>query len=147
MSAQVFVYGTLLVPEMMRAVSGRDFKPVAATAEGYGRYYVKGRVYPGIIAEMGSTVEGLVYLDVDTESLARLDYFEGPEYVREQLCVSTGANKTLAAEAYVVPMARCDMLTRDTWTVEAFRREGMLAFVDDAKKIMTGFASERDPKR
>ena len=53
MSCSVFTYGTLEFPDVMEAVTGRSFKSVEAMAEGYARYLLKERMYPGMTPVSG----------------------------------------------------------------------------------------------
>lgn len=138
MAVSVFVYGTLLAPEVMRAVTQCEFKSVRATARGYARYFLKRRVYPGIVAKQGEAVEGVVYLDVGAGALARLDYFEGTEYVRESIRVATETSE-LIAESYVVPAACRDLLSQDPWNPDDFFRQGLKSFLEHAQQCMIDY--------
>ena len=84
----VFTYGTLMFAEVWKAVVGRKFETIQGTAAGYAIYRVRGTVYPAMTtASETSIVPGLVYLDVDAESIARLDRFEGPHYERLEIAI------------------------------------------------------------
>ena len=76
----VFTYGTLMLPSVMEAVTGRRFAAQKAMLHGYARFRVKGASYPGVVEAVGATTDGVLYLDVDAPSLARLDAFEGAFY-------------------------------------------------------------------
>lgn len=136
MPTHVFVYGTLLIPDMMQVVTGRIHESVPAVVRGYNRYSLLGRVYPGIVADANEAVAGLVYLDVDDDSLARLDYFEGPEYVRQQLSVHLDGGETLTAHAYVVPPTKRSLLSDRSWNLEEFCEHGLAAFLQHAHDVM-----------
>lgn len=137
----VFVYGTLLVPELMRVVSGREYPSVEAIAHGYARSRLAGRVYPGIVATAGSQAPGRVYLEVSQESLRRLDYFEGPEYVRGPLEVTLQDGSRLDALAYIVPSEKRSLLTGEAWGVDHFRARDCQAFVERAREIMQTYTA------
>lgn len=139
MSVQVFVYGTLLVPEMMQVVTGRPHSAVAATAQDYARSFIRDRVYPGIIAESGGRVAGLVYMDVDAQAIERLDYFEGPEYVRQTLPIQLADGAIASAEAYVVPVERRDILNGEAWRLSDFVARGLDEFLEHARQSMIDF--------
>jgi gamma-glutamylcyclotransferase (GGCT)/AIG2-like uncharacterized protein YtfP len=124
----VFTYGTLMFPDVWRAVVGKEFETVAATAARFEIYYVRDAVYPGIIAAADGSVSGLVYLDVDTESIARLDAFEGNDYCRRQIEVThSDDGQQLLADAYVIPPANRHLLTNEPWTAKKFAARGGLA--------------------
>lgn len=124
----VFTYGTLMFPEVWRAVVGKEFETAAATAANFAIYYVRDAVYPGIIATPSGTVPGLVYFDVDAESLARLDVFEGVDYHRQPIEVTRTDNvQILSADAYVIPPANSHLLTDESWSAREFAARGELA--------------------
>jgi gamma-glutamylcyclotransferase (GGCT)/AIG2-like uncharacterized protein YtfP len=138
----VFVYGTLLVPEMMHAVTGKHFELVPATAHGFRRAYLTGRVYPGIAASAEhDQVAGAIYRDVDPESIRRLDYFEGDEYVRDSLLVALADGSKLTAESYVVPAAQHHLMTDIAWDLATFQTADLAGFLQVAHDCMRTYPS------
>lgn len=137
--ANVFVYGTLLLPDMMHVVSGGEYESAEAIAHGYCRSRLAGRVYPGIAVDAGSQVAGRVYLEVSDESLRRLDYFEGPEYVRGSLEVVLQDGSRVPAEAYIVPDEKRALLTGETWSIDKYRTHDSRAFRERAEEIMQSY--------
>jgi gamma-glutamylcyclotransferase (GGCT)/AIG2-like uncharacterized protein YtfP len=123
----VFTYGTLMFPEVWQAVVGQQFLSMEATASGYAIYRVRDAVFPGIIAagEL-DTVRGVVYLDIDPASLARLDLFEDDFYRRESLWLNCDDGERRAADAYVVPQDNREVLTNETWQADRFVASGGL---------------------
>jgi gamma-glutamylcyclotransferase (GGCT)/AIG2-like uncharacterized protein YtfP len=109
----VFVYGTLLFPEVtnrLGIVSIDDGSEVplireAATLNGYRRFTVRLRDvgnFPAIVPAEDS-VEGEVLRNVSVESLHRLDNFEGIAdgyYSREEVTVQAAGEATTAL-AYI----------------------------------------------
>lgn len=138
----VFVYGTLLVPEMMYAVTGKHFELTPATAPGFRRAYLAGRVYPGITASAEhDQVEGAIYRDLDPESIHRLDYFEGDEYVRESLEVTLVDGTKLTADSYVVPTSQCHLMTDTAWDLATFQSSDLAGFLEVAHDCMRTYPS------
>ena len=123
----VFTYGTLMFPAVWRAVVGREFAAVGGTAAGFAIYRVRDAVFPGILAT-GETdsVAGVVYLDVDDASLARLDRFEDTFYERQSLWIDCDDGQRRSANAYVVPAHQRDVLTAEPWGREQFVATGGL---------------------
>jgi gamma-glutamylcyclotransferase (GGCT)/AIG2-like uncharacterized protein YtfP len=128
----VFTYGTLMFPEIWRAVVGREFESLEGSAHGYAIFRVRDAVFPGIAAAAeGSLVSGVVYLDVDLPSLQRLDAFEDAFYERRAIPVDCDDGRRLEAEAYVVPEANRHVLTEEPWDRECFVASGGLRqFID-----------------
>ena len=76
-------------------------------------------VFPGIIAASDAdAVRGVVYLDVDEASLARLDVFEDDFYERQALWIECDDGQRRQADAYVVPptIERCSPTSSGTAT-------------------------------
>jgi gamma-glutamylcyclotransferase (GGCT)/AIG2-like uncharacterized protein YtfP len=123
----VFTYGTLMFPEVWWAVAGTDSASVAGTAVGYAVFRVAGAEFPGIIAAaQENRVRGVVYLDVGSDALARLDRFEDDFYERRALMIDCDDEQRRAAEAYVVPASNRHVLTNEPWNRDAFVASGHL---------------------
>ena len=138
----VFTYGTLMFPEVWQAVVGRDFASLRGHITGYHIYRVADAVFPGIVQcppaddclppsplppPPSTSVAGVVYLDVDAESLARLDRFEDDFYDRGPVPVHCADSRQLEAAAYIVPDKNRHVLTDKPWTAEDFLAHGDLA--------------------
>lgn len=117
---QVFVYGTLLVPEVMQQVTGRELRGQPATLQGYRRYRLRRCSYPGIVPDPEAEVTGLVY-HVDRQSLAALDRYEDPCYERCQVNVET-KDGMQRAYAYIIPEARRHLIDPRPWDLDVWRR-------------------------
>jgi gamma-glutamylcyclotransferase (GGCT)/AIG2-like uncharacterized protein YtfP len=123
----VFTYGTLMFPEVWQAVVGREFASVPGTAAGYAIYRVQDAVFPGIAAaDERDSVRGVVYLDVDHASVARLDLFEDDFYVRRSVWIDCEDGERRAADAYVVPPENESVLTDERWDRAKFVVSGGL---------------------
>jgi gamma-glutamylcyclotransferase (GGCT)/AIG2-like uncharacterized protein YtfP len=130
----VFAYGTLMFPEVWQAVVGRPGATIPGRAAGFQTFRVRDAVYPGMVtASAIDEVPGIVYLDVDSESMARLDRFEDDFYRRQSIIVACGNGESLIAEAYVVPAERCAALTQEPWSAEEFDARG------DLRRFLAGF--------
>jgi gamma-glutamylcyclotransferase (GGCT)/AIG2-like uncharacterized protein YtfP len=123
----VFTYGTLMFPEVWRAVVGREFPAVEGVAGGYAVYRVQDAAFPGIVAAgERDQVRGVVYLDVDHASLTRLDLFEDDFYVRQSIWVDCEDGERRSADAYVVPEENHAVLTDEVWNRAKFIASGGL---------------------
>ena len=129
MSRSVFTYGTLEIPTVMESVTGRSFDSVEATAHGYARYLLKGRIYPGMTPVSGQRTSGRVYLGLDEQSFALLDQFEDDVYVRQLISVQTFEGKWLKAYAYVIEPEDKDRLTADPWRKDMFAAKHLSAYL------------------
>jgi gamma-glutamylcyclotransferase (GGCT)/AIG2-like uncharacterized protein YtfP len=117
MYCNVFTYGSLMFPQVWRRVVAGDYRALPATASGHARYAVSAETYPGMVAQSGSAVEGVLYLDVGPEDLAALDRFEGGDYRRDTIEVVLEDGSTLSAAAYIYIG---DRLSAAAWDPAAF---------------------------
>ncbi len=83
--SSVFVYGSLLAPEVLRALLGRVPPAKAATLHGHRRYSIRERTYPATVkASDADAVQGRVLLDLSSKEKRLLDLFEARrQLVRE----------------------------------------------------------------
>lgn len=118
-----------MIPDVMYAVTTREFRFIDATLRGYARFTVKGASYPGIIPVTDAVTEGIIYFNVDESSLARLDIFEGDLYQRTPIQAETERGKILNAETYVIKPEHRDYLSLQKWDVEEFVQNSLEAFL------------------
>ena len=125
----IFSYGSLMVASVMEAVTGSRFASQNAVLHGYARFRLEGATYPGLIPQEGATTDGVLYLDVDPSSLARLDAFEGTFYDRVRVETETVEGERLEAEVYVVTPHHRHRLSAKAWHLDDFRRDHLEAFL------------------
>ena len=92
----IFVYGLLLFPEVVTALTGKSFVMVDATLRDYRRYGLTNSPLdapvPVLISEAGRSQQGKLLLNVDAGSVAILDAFEEIDdghYVKQQVRVES----------------------------------------------------------
>jgi gamma-glutamylcyclotransferase (GGCT)/AIG2-like uncharacterized protein YtfP len=118
----LFTYGTLMFPEVWQRISMEMFPGQPATLRGYSMYRVKDAVYPGIIcAELSSEVRGVLYSDLDEDTLFELDTYESSFYERLPVKATLDSGVEVECHAYTVPTSRRDMLTDEPWDGNWFR--------------------------
>ena len=126
----IFTYGTLMIPEVMAAVTTRKFRSIIAILKGYARFTVKGESYPGIIPVTDAATEGIIYFDVDELSLRRLDAFEGDLYQRIQIQVETKGIEILKADTYVIKPKFRSHLSSLEWNMKEFAQKHLKTFLE-----------------
>jgi len=129
----IFAYGSLMIRDVMRAVTGRDFLSLPAYLRDHARYSVRGESYPGMIPAKGIRTEGILYLDLDSAAVNRLDDFEGEWYERLPVRVYTREGSTLEAETYLFKSEYRGLLTKDAWDLELFTRNHLRTFMANYK--------------
>ncbi|XP_076894892.1 AIG2-like protein D [Bidens hawaiensis] len=136
----VFVYGSLLADDVVRALLRRIPQNSPATLNGYHRFSIKGRVYPAILPVENKKVTGRVLLDITAPELDILDKFEDYEYERRLVDVSLlGSSGISPAYAYVWA-DKDDPDLYGEWDFEAWKESKMKDFVN----MTMGFVEEQE---
>jgi gamma-glutamylcyclotransferase (GGCT)/AIG2-like uncharacterized protein YtfP len=118
----LFTYGTLMFPEVWQRISIGIFPSQPAMLRGYSIYRVKDAVYPGIICcDTASGVRGVLYIDLDEDTLFELDTYESSFYERLLVNVTLESGEEVECHAYIVPPSRREMLTNEPWDADWFR--------------------------
>jgi gamma-glutamylcyclotransferase (GGCT)/AIG2-like uncharacterized protein YtfP len=129
MLTNIFVYGTLLCDEVVKAVTGKTFSTVDYKLDHYQRFQIydnnKPRMYPGIIPVKDSSVMGKILLDVDEESFSKLCHFEDSEYVATKInCLVFG--KRVICLVFLWTDAS---VLRGAWDIDFFKKEYLETYV------------------
>ncbi len=128
MSVTLFAYGTLQIPDIMEAVTGKCFPSEAAVLCDHESFLVRGHSYPGVVESPGARTTGRLFCGVDDSSLALLDRFEGYLYERRTAQVTSADGAELEAQIYVVPEKQRRYLSSQPWNVDHFLKEHFAAF-------------------
>ncbi len=129
----VFAYGTLMLPEIVRALLGRLPEGEAARLAGYIRHPIRGEAYPGVIAQPDAAVDGVLWHGLHSGEMALLDAWEGPYYERRRIAVrpcSAIDGPTLAAWAWVVLDHQAAVLEAGDWSATAFREHKAALWIE-----------------
>ncbi|NKB82127.1 MAG: gamma-glutamylcyclotransferase [Nitrospirales bacterium] len=127
---QIFVYGTLMWEEVWSRIVRGTYQKVPAQLRGYQRLKIKEQAYPGLVKGDGA-VWGCVWLDVDTDDVARLDAFEEKYYLRVEEEVHDGKGQAIQAEVYVIQEAYTAVLDDQEWDPEQFEAHGLKMFTQN----------------
>lgn len=124
----LFAYGSLMHPEVFRAVVGGSNRSVTAWLEGFRRSRLRNRSYPGIRPDPEHGVDGRLYYDLDPADWTRLDHFEGALYRREEVWVRPSAGPAVGAGTYVLVERFTTEMTDEAWSFEHFVEEDLPRF-------------------
>lgn len=122
----IFVYGTLLFPDVQKVVMGEEVASVEATLSGYRRAKLLGRDYPGIISSPDGQVVGRLLLNIRSEALALLDMYEGFEYQRIEVVAIAETPTPALTYAWALSL---DEVGEEDWDPVAFQRDKLRTFV------------------
>ena len=110
-----------MLAEVWQAVVGCHLKSLEATLDGFARFRVRNRSFPGIIAApTAEPLEGKLYLGLNARLLSLLDQFEGRLYCREVVNVQASDGRQYRANAYVVRPENRHLLTNEPWCPKSF---------------------------
>ena len=133
--ANIFTYGTLEIPAVMAMVAGKSFPSFPATANGFARFLLKNRLYPGMMASTGEHTTGYLYVDLDQETLGLLDQFEDDLYIRQEITVTTTLGSTMKAYAYIIPTNHRARLSPNPWDRLHFETHHLQAYLEACKEF------------
>lgn len=123
----VFVYGSLLFPEIVKGLTERKFEAFDATLLNYVRRAVKNNDYPAVIPCDGEQVSGKILLNVDERSFDVLRFFEGDEYVCVDIKVNVN-NEEIPACVFVW-IGDTSALAKTDWSFEVFERNALADYI------------------
>ncbi|MDP4678782.1 MAG: gamma-glutamylcyclotransferase [Cyclobacteriaceae bacterium] len=125
MSTQyIFFYGTLMCPEVYSAVAGQSLVSEPAVLKGYQIYSLKDRVYPGIKTDLNAEVTGVIS-KVDSNTLDKLDWFEGSEYERKYVKLRVDVKNQFEAWVYVLKETNHYLIDNEGWSYESFLKNNI----------------------
>ena len=133
--AHLFTYGTLEIPEVMEAVTGKAWASAEARAKGFAKFLLKGRIYPGMTAVPGAICSGRVYYHIDSRTLEVLDAFEDEVYARERVEVKVAEGRSLQAYAYLILPHNRECLTSMSWQPEEFMSKHLVHYLETCKSF------------
>jgi gamma-glutamylcyclotransferase (GGCT)/AIG2-like uncharacterized protein YtfP len=95
---KLFIYGTLINPEIQKSILGRIINGIPNILEGYEKSEIEidNKKYPIIIPNKNKTVNGFV-IEISDDEFKKIDEYEGIEYKRIEVVLKSG----MLAWAYV----------------------------------------------
>lgn len=99
MSEQLFVYGTLMLPEVQEKVFGRVTTGQPDRLDGYLKSSITfgDKTYPIAVQNEKASMEGVVF-SLTIDELARIDRYEGKEYRRIRVKLVSGGEAWVYCE-------------------------------------------------
>lgn len=120
----LFTYGSLMCSDIMSKVAGHQTNFTKATLKNFFCSKIRDREYPGIIPQTGTLVSGVLYYNLESEAIRRLDVFEGEMYLRQDVDVITDKDGWTKAMTYVIKPQHINLLTGEEWNFEDFLTTG-----------------------
>ena len=85
MQTNIFVYWTLMIEDIVFALTEKKFETKGFVLKNYKRFSLKNRNYPAMIYKKWAEIKWKILYNIDEKSLKILDYFEWDEYKKEIL--------------------------------------------------------------
>lgn len=126
----VFVYGTLLFPEILEGLTGRSFQTHNAELKNYKRMQVAEGDYPAVVEAEGEYVKGKLVMNVDARSAEVLRFYEGDDYDCKTLEITIDS-KPVKASVFVWKQD-VTLLADTDWSFNHFRQN----FLNDYLKYV-----------
>jgi gamma-glutamylcyclotransferase (GGCT)/AIG2-like uncharacterized protein YtfP len=133
MNQKLFVYGTLMFPEIQEALLQKRVKSKDAILEGFsanslvfGQYITE---YPFLKPDNRSKVQGKILYDLTGHDLNLIKFYEGSEYTLLEVNVITG-NKNIDVNTFMLN-TRVRIEYGPEWEQNKFVSEHLDAYVSD----------------
>lgn len=130
MEEGLFAYGTLQIPEVMEAVTGKNWSWRNAEAPGFVQYLLKGEIYPAMVPADSAVTTGRLYEGVNADAWWLLDRFEDSVYQRRRIDVLLETGQQVSAYAYVLPVDQAFRLGRQPFHIESFLQSHLKEYLE-----------------
>lgn len=117
----IFVYGSLMFEPVWQTLLRGRYEKHPATLADYRRSKMRGATYPGLRQCTGSNVEGVLVLRLSDSALAILDRFEGRDYQRQSVVVTTQDGLQVRCDVYLTRQEYQHLLSSSPWDAEEFQ--------------------------
>jgi gamma-glutamylcyclotransferase (GGCT)/AIG2-like uncharacterized protein YtfP len=142
---ELFAYGSLAVKGVMEALTGFQFRAQPACLNGYSRFALKDRIYPGIIPFEKGSVHGKLFSGVDTFSAAVVAHFEDAIYAAHAVTVHLQSGVSVLATTYVVQPQYQNFVTQQSWNEREFITKYRDIYLSECTQFRAQFTSGSAP--
>ncbi len=127
----LFTYGSLMFPEVWERITGLSGAGQPASLADHAARRIRGQTYPALVTAAGESTQGVLYVDVSPEAVARLDAFEGQFYERVMVGVSVAEGAATSAWVYCAAQPEDPDILAELWDPARFQREHLGRFLRD----------------
>jgi gamma-glutamylcyclotransferase (GGCT)/AIG2-like uncharacterized protein YtfP len=126
----LFTYGTLMYAVVWDRIGLKPCAAQPAILPGYAIYRVCDAIFPGIIkAGPDDQVQGVLYHDLNEETLDELDAYESDLYERTTVYAVNQDSVRIKCQAYVIPLANRAALSNEAWDSDWFQQHGLAKYM------------------
>lgn len=139
-----FFYGTLMDPDVYRAVLGdraEALKVGPALLPGYRRVRASCGNYPVLVRRRGGFVSGLLVEGLDYEALLAMAHFEGKEYEPRRALIVDRNGRRVAAWLFLPNHLR--LATDRSWDLRRWRHSGKRLLLRQLRRWMLAYGADQ----
>lgn len=138
MAVNLFVYGPLMLREVLQEVAGCDLERRFGSVNGYTQLRLVDRSQAGLIPFPDSTTEGVLYMGVPDDMARRMDEYQGKSFHRGGVNVLADDGEWVEAETHLYRLSDRKNLSAKPWEEEEFRKKHL-------KKALAEWRKGRGP--
>ena len=128
----LFVYGTLMFPQVMTTLTGLTPTYAPAVARNTARFSIRNQVYPGLVNRSGNLTMGYLIRNLDEVNWHLIKAFEGNEYSVGPVAIETQQHN-MNAYTFFVHAHSLDIVANSFWNPESFLRYQLESFLADCR--------------
>lgn len=137
MSVNIFTYGSLMFAPVWQQVVKGQYQAIPSVLADHQRLAVLNEDYPVAIHQPAHHIQGVLYLGVNADDIARLDRFEGEYYDRISIQVTDAQGCVYSADVYRLNAQFQAILAPVDWDVEQFKQQGLQRFLQQYKGFLS----------
>ena len=137
MLVNIFTYGSLMFAPVWQQIVTGQYQTIPSVLAEHRRLAVLNEDYPAAIYQVDYSIQGVLYLNVNADDVARLDRFEGDYYDRVSVSVSDTHGLSYPAKVYRLNAQFQAILSPLDWNLEQFKQQGLQRFLQQYKGFLS----------
>ena len=127
----IFTYGSLMFSPVWDTIVKGNYRAGSATLRGYARKKIIDNIYPVAFPtdRHGDFINGIVYYDVETADINRLDEFEGTYYRRTSVRAQLNDQSPVDADVYILKPRYQYLASSQDWNPDDFQQRCLSEFM------------------
>ena len=130
----LFVYGTLVFPELYTAITNRQRKKYKAILKGYKRVSLENLPFPALVKASEHTQPGFLIKNIEPEELLLLIDYEGDMYEYEQLEVQLD-HSVCDAIVFLLKPEFEGLISGEEWDMDGFSKLHLDSYLRECRRF------------
>lgn len=114
--------------EVWNSIVKGSYNKCIASINGYERLNIKNEVYPALVKKKNSEVMGVIWKNVSSLDVEKLNIFEGDYYSLEKGQAIEKSGKKIQISFYLLKNRYSYILENSTWSKRKFETKGLQLF-------------------